>query len=131
MESNDVDVVVIGAGVAGLAAARELRRAGLGVVVLEARGRLGGRVHTARPDGSHAVELGAEFVHGRPDELSSIARAAGLSLVESEGAQYCFRHGAVSACDNWALIEKVTSRFDEVGERDRSFSDFVQERLLN
>src|SRR4051812_18700073 len=97
MESNDV--VVIGAGVAGLAAARELRRAGLGVRVLEARSRLGGRVHTVRPDsGSPPVELGAEFVHGRPDELWSIARSAGLSLVETDGEQWCFRHGALSAC---------------------------------
>ncbi|HEY5678414.1 MAG TPA: FAD-dependent oxidoreductase, partial [Myxococcales bacterium] len=61
-----MDVVVIGAGVAGLAAARELRLRGLSVAVLEARDRIGGRVHTLRPDGwPLPVEAGAEFVHGR------------------------------------------------------------------
>jgi monoamine oxidase len=129
MERNDVDVVVIGAGVAGLAAARELRRAGLGVRVLEARSRLGGRVHTVRRGaGSLPVELGAEFVHGRPDTLLDVARSAGLSLVETAGEQGCLRGGALSACDNWALIAQVASRFAEVGDRVRSFDDFARER---
>ena len=58
------DVVVIGAGVAGLAAAAELAEHGLRVRVLEARDRVGGRILTVRPDGlSLPIELGAEFVH--------------------------------------------------------------------
>src|SRR2546421_5605460 len=58
----DVDVVVIGAGFAGLVAARELGRAGLGVLVLEARGRVGGRTWTDRRLG-HDLELGGTWVH--------------------------------------------------------------------
>src|SRR4051794_26539347 len=46
-----MEVIVIGAGVAGLAAARELRLRGHSVLVLEARDRIGGRVHTVRPEG--------------------------------------------------------------------------------
>src|SRR5580700_6209968 len=56
------DVVVIGAGFAGLVAARELGRAGLGVLVLEARGRVGGRTWTDRRLG-HDLELGGTWVH--------------------------------------------------------------------
>ncbi|WP_432866302.1 flavin monoamine oxidase family protein [Microbispora rosea] len=60
-----VDVVVVGAGVSGLTAARRLRAAGLVVTVLEARDRVGGRVRTHRPsDGGPAMELGAQVVHG-------------------------------------------------------------------
>ncbi|HEY1793366.1 MAG TPA: NAD(P)/FAD-dependent oxidoreductase [Opitutaceae bacterium] len=58
------DAVVIGGGVAGLSAALELSRGGSSVVLLEARGRLGGRILTTRPEGwPGPVELGAEFVH--------------------------------------------------------------------
>ena len=57
-------VVVIGAGAAGLAAARALHDDGHAVTVLEARDRVGGRAHTSFDLGPHAVELGAEFVHG-------------------------------------------------------------------
>ncbi|MCX5203666.1 FAD-dependent oxidoreductase [Streptomyces sp. NBC_00237] len=59
------EVIVVGAGVAGLACAADLARAGVDVLVLEARGRIGGRVLTHRPaDGGPAVELGAQIVHG-------------------------------------------------------------------
>jgi monoamine oxidase len=58
------DVIVIGAGVAGLTAARTLKRRGLDVLVLEARHRLGGRIHTEHIAGHPPIELGAEFVHG-------------------------------------------------------------------
>jgi monoamine oxidase len=77
------DVIIIGAGVAGLTAARELTAAGARVVLLEARQRLGGRVMTHHtPDGP--VELGAEFVHGAVEQTLSVARQAGLALRETD-----------------------------------------------
>ena len=72
-----MDAIVIGAGVAGLAAARELKKRGFEVVVLEARDRIGGRVHTVRlPGWPLPLEAGAEFVHGRPRSLLPLARDA-------------------------------------------------------
>ncbi len=69
------DVIVIGAGVAGLAAARDLARAGRRVQVLEARDRAGGRVWSQQPAGwPQAVELGAEFVHGGNAALQQLLR---------------------------------------------------------
>ena len=58
------DCVVIGAGVAGLAAARKLHAANRRVVVLEARDRIGGRVWTDRSSPDAPVELGAQWIHG-------------------------------------------------------------------
>jgi monoamine oxidase len=58
------DVVVIGAGMAGLAAARDLARAGLEVAVIEARDRVGGRIHTIHEPAPHGLELGAQMIHG-------------------------------------------------------------------
>ena len=61
---TDYQVIVIGAGAAGLATARSLQDAGYEVLILEARDRIGGRVNTDRSFTSHPVELGAEFIHG-------------------------------------------------------------------
>ena len=81
--SAKCDVVVVGAGVAGLAAARELHARGLDVVILEARERIGGRVFTRRDRGTAVpIELGAEFIHGSAPELEEIITAAGLASVD-------------------------------------------------
>ncbi|HEX4384902.1 MAG TPA: FAD-dependent oxidoreductase [Myxococcales bacterium] len=65
-----MDVIVIGAGMAGLTAARELAQQGRSVLVLEARDRIGGRTHTLHPRGWPVhVDIGAEFVHGRHPAL--------------------------------------------------------------
>jgi monoamine oxidase len=75
------DALIVGGGVAGLAAASRLASMGRKVVLLEARARLGGRVHTIRdPATGHPVELGAEFIQGHPDPLLKLIRSAGFSL---------------------------------------------------
>lgn len=63
-ETEKVDVLVLGAGVAGLSVAHELVDTDLDVLVLEARDRLGGRTHTDKQFAGFPLELGAEFVHG-------------------------------------------------------------------
>jgi hypothetical protein len=100
-----VDALVIGAGVAGLQAARILRTAGLQVTVLEARERIGGRIHTLRPAAWPVrVEAGAEFVHGRPPALVPLASGA----KEMRGARY--QTGLVRAGDQWdRAIDKLGS----------------------
>ncbi len=69
----DADVVVIGAGAAGLAAARRLARSGRRVVLLEARDRTGGRAFSRPIEGSPVrAELGAEFIHGPAPETMTL-----------------------------------------------------------
>src|SRR6266516_6772954 len=78
-----VDVLVLGAGAAGLAAARDLSHAGLRVTIIEARPRVGGRVLTLHdPRAPIPLELGAEFIHGETAETLSLAQAAGLAVLE-------------------------------------------------
>ena len=75
-----LDAIVIGAGMAGITAARELARAQFSVAVLEARDRIGGRIMTLNDFCDGPVEAGAEFVHGRNAATLPEVREAGLSL---------------------------------------------------
>ncbi|UCE86312.1 MAG: FAD-dependent oxidoreductase [Deltaproteobacteria bacterium] len=72
------DVLVIGAGMAGVTAARALDRAGLSVALVEGQQRLGGRVYSLRDFCAEPVEAGAEFIHGTGSATWPEVRAAGL-----------------------------------------------------
>ncbi|MEA2455256.1 MAG: monoamine oxidase, partial [Thermoleophilaceae bacterium] len=78
---------VVGAGLAGLVAADELRRAGAEVVVLEARERVGGRVWSRRLDNGAVVEMGAEFILPGNTAIRELARRFGLGLWD-KGMRY-------------------------------------------
>ncbi len=95
---GQADVIVIGAGVAGLTCARALGEKGMKVLVLEARERVGGRIATVRVGEQEPVELGAEFVHGRPAELLALIAEADCAMYERDGAQLCFEGGELGEC---------------------------------
>jgi monoamine oxidase len=71
-------VIVIGAGFAGLSAAKHLQAAGFTVTVLEARNRIGGRVHTTTNSVGTTLEDGATWIHGQWAEFEALV--AGMSL---------------------------------------------------
>jgi monoamine oxidase len=75
-----IDGLVLGAGVAGVTAARALSATGLAVVVIEGRDRIGGRVHTIRDFCGRPVEAGAEFIHGVHAATWPEVRNANLSV---------------------------------------------------
>ncbi len=113
------DSIVLGAGIAGLVAARTLVEAGRRVLVLEAQGRVGGRMHTRRVPGLDApVELGAEFIHGRPPELLALLAEAGLDTYEAEGEQVCFLDGRLGGCPEdggaWALLDDMVDEAEDL-----------------
>lgn len=118
MEGLDFEIIVVGAGVAGLAAGRSLTSAGRSVAVLDARKRVGGRVLTVHvPDAGGtraiAVELGAEFVHGLPQESWTLMREAHLPVYEIMGAHTRFARG----------------RFEATGAEDDDSGDVLQRML--
>ncbi|WP_298886117.1 NAD(P)/FAD-dependent oxidoreductase [uncultured Bradyrhizobium sp.] len=91
MPDNSQHFVIVGAGAAGLMAARELARAGRRVTILEARERCGGRIHPLPPsEFGYAADGGAEFVHGEAPVTRSLAREAGLTVRSIGGAQWSF-----------------------------------------
>src|SRR5438067_13710862 len=106
---DHADVVIIGAGVAGLAAARRLSSAGRRVILLEARDRIGGRIDTHRAAGwPIPIEMGAEFVHGRPPETWDILRAAGAIAYDVPDTHWHFNHGKLRRlADFWDRLHTV------------------------
>lgn len=84
----DVDVIVIGAGIAGLAAAKRLVNLGYTVVVLEAASQIGGRIKTDRSLGA-AFELGAAWIHGpRGNPISDLAKQVNAKTFVTQDESY-------------------------------------------
>ena len=96
------DVLILGAGMAGLAAANRLVAQGYRVAIVEARERVGGRIvthHAPSPTGGPVipVELGAEFIHGLPVESWRLVREAQLETYELDGSNMRFAGGTLRA----------------------------------
>ncbi len=124
------DVLIIGAGIAGLAAAAELAASGSRVVLLEARDRIGGRIFTLHSSDIEApVELGAEFVHGRPPELLRLFDELHPPLQKITGVDLCFRDDKLGACPEdqaFDLLDELAGVASREG--DMSFADFLARR---
>ncbi len=123
-----VDVIVIGGGVSGLAAARELSRCRLRVVLLEARPRLGGRIDTRRPRGwPNPVEMGAEFIHvGNPD-LWRLLKKAGVKARKLPDRHWLAQAGVVKRIpDLDRRLGSVTRLISPANARKLSFAGYFR-----
>lgn len=115
--------IVVGAGIAGLSAARRLKDKGVDVLVIEARDRIGGRIHTDRSLGA-AVERGASWVHGmNGNPLAALVREQKLSTFFSDYNDYQVWLPGGEVPEDWEVddaidaFEAVLSKAaDEVGE---------------
>jgi monoamine oxidase len=128
MSRQAVDVVVIGAGAAGLAAAHDLAHKGLKVAVLEARNRVGGRILTVRENTlSPPIELGAEFIHGKPKAVQSAVQRAGLDIHEVGGETWaCISNSLKKSEDSATLWKKVVKTMKRAGRADQTFEAFIK-----
>ena len=88
---NDVDVIIIGAGAAGLAAARVLLAAGKTIAVLEARDRLGGRARSETGFYGSVIDHGASLIHAEADNpWTAIARRLGFAAPIDQRRRFLF-----------------------------------------
>jgi len=120
------NVLIIGAGAAGLAAARDLATAGVPVTILEARERIGGRVYTYH-DSTAAVpiELGAEFVHGKHPALMKILEESMIPFCDvSERHLYFDKGKLINSHEFW---NELTALMDllSLDKPDQTFKEFL------
>ena len=107
-------ILVIGAGAAGLSAARRLAVEGFPVTVLEASGIPGGRIHTfSVPGFTGPVEAGAEFVHGDLPITIKVAREAGVALMPTSYSQMTTDDQRVNEPSQWDALMQEMARLEE------------------
>ena len=130
MTKTHWDVVIIGAGVAGLTAARALAEAGRSVLVLEARDRVGGRVWTRHDsDSSVPVELGAEFIHGQIPQTLNLLQEVGSAAASTEGSYWTLDQGRTQQRteDLFEQIQKALEKADLQRKPDIPFQEFLDQ----
>lgn len=101
-------VIVIGAGIAGLAAAQRLKAAGFTVTVLEARDRIGGRVHSDVNSAGTTVDLGAGWIHGNQAEFEALVASMNLATANTDWTKYKFHTATGSTALTQAQFDDLT-----------------------
>lgn len=107
---TDYDTIVIGAGAAGLAAARTLQAAGQSVLILEARDRIGGRIHTDCSFAPHPIERGAEYIQGDKVLTWTWVRRYGLAtlpIFERYDRQFMYIYQKLLPFSEWSTIPGI------------------------
>ena len=123
--------VVIGAGLAGLAAAFKLKNAGWTVTVLEARNRIGGRVFSYRlPENPNLVcELGAEWVGESHERVQALCRDFKIPLQRHQFDDYLLQNGRVSRPGEWGFSAPARAAFDRLKARYDKLSALEQRKM--
>jgi monoamine oxidase len=123
---HDHQIIIVGAGAAGLMAARTLAKSGFKVSILEGRDRIGGRIHTFDESVfSFPAEAGAEFIHGDLPVTMRLLKEAGIAYSPAEGEMWNARNGKLSHgesfLEGWPLIMQKLKALTE----DLSIEEFL------
>jgi monoamine oxidase len=121
-------VIIAGAGIAGLVAARLLIREGIEVTILEARERTGGRI-LSEHSGDLTLEAGPEFIHGHLRETIALLKAYDIPYIKTSGKMYFLRNGRFTQeeeiVEHWDLLIKKMKQV----KRDLPFIQFLNENF--
>ncbi|KAG5984733.1 hypothetical protein E4U55_003505, partial [Claviceps digitariae] len=135
-------VVVVGAGLSGLRCADILLQRGFKVTILEARDRVGGRLHQQRLANGHLIDLGPNWIHGTHDNpVLELAKSTNTSVGSSDTHTWAFTSaGDLLPCEEsdkystmvWDLVQQAFEHSNDLGvetDKNKSLLDFFQERI--
>ncbi|RZK59893.1 MAG: FAD-dependent oxidoreductase, partial [Hymenobacter sp.] len=128
--AHQTEILIIGAGAAGLLAARELAAAGRQVLLVEARDHLGGRAHAFTPPGfGQPIEAGAEFIHGEAPLTHALLAEAGMTWQATEGRTYQVQNGRLLAdTDFFEVLPPLLARLATLTE-DMPLAEFLTQEF--
>jgi monoamine oxidase len=123
-------IIIVGAGAAGLYAARELSKTGYKVIITEADTRVGGRVYTLSPGNfNQHAETGAEFIHGKLPITFKLLHEANIGYERVTGEMYQVKNG------HWNKQQEMAPHWDELMKKlkslrtDMTIADFLQQNF--
>lgn len=121
------EIIIIGGGASGLMCARELGEADQKVTVLEAKDRLGGRIHSLTDHNFPLpVELGAEFIHGDLPQTQKLLKEAAIKFFETKGDLWRLEQGRIVEQDDFIEdVEEVIKKLKKLPS-DISVADFLE-----
>jgi len=127
---NNADILIIGGGATGLMAASILTKAGKKIIVLEARDRCGGRIHTINQGAFFKdTELGAEFIHGDLPVTLNLLKEAGITYQPAYGEMWHYKNGRFDndggVIEGWGLLEEKLKTID----KDVSINEFLDKEF--
>lgn len=124
------DILVIGAGAAGLITARELSKKGKRVLILEARNRIGGRIMPLNEsDFGYAAQGGAEWIHGDAPITKALVKEAELTLIPEGGEIWSVRSGELSIHKSFIQTNSSLKEKLEALTQDVPISDFLEQNF--
>jgi monoamine oxidase len=125
-----IDVIIVGAGAAGLMAARELAKVGRRVLILEARDRIGGRIMPLDKSAfGYPAQGGAEFVHGAAPLTRALMAEAGLTYVPDQGDSWSVRDGKLERTTDFPVDKSLLKRKQSLMAHDLSVAQFLETYL--
>ena len=128
MKRTNPDIIILGAGAAGLTCAHELLQKSLNVLVLEAKPRIGGRIHTVKDAfDSVPLELGAEFIHGKSHELMQLGDSFCMNFYDVLDSHLMFYKSRLHKDDRFRdELATVMNKLATGRKEDRSVSEFLK-----
>src|SRR5512140_2165615 len=126
-KAKQYDVVIIGAGAAGLAAAVRLAQKEYAVAVFEARDRVGGRCWTLRaPSVDVPIELGAEFIHGEPAATQAELASSGMACCDAGTEHWFGANGRLTRRAAFSTVRKAMRKTALLAARDLDFATYLR-----